>query len=63
MKSINISSTYDWAMNYLAYCVKNGCLDESEIVGLSEKEIIDLANCLEAKADMAYDAWKDEQPN
>ena len=45
------------ALNYLNYCAKNGV--DVDIDGLSEKELIELADKMQGQADAAYDAYKE----
>ena len=59
MKPLAISNTYDWAIQYLNYCVKEGALDPEELENLDEKATIDLANRLEALGDAWVDSWKE----
>jgi len=57
---MNISSTYDWAIEYLTYEINHGRLDESYILGKTDKEIVELANRFEAQAQAYYDNMKEE---
>ena len=55
-----VSSTYDWAIEYITYLVNKGILDAEDVKGLDQKRLIDLANKCESEALSYYENQKDE---
>jgi hypothetical protein len=49
------------ATSYLNYAIKNGYLDEEEIAGKSNKELIEMADKMEAEGDAAIDNQIEDQ--
>lgn len=60
MKPVTVSSTHDWAVDYLQWCVHEGLMEPDEIENLTHEQMIDLATTLEANAEANYDAQKEE---
>jgi hypothetical protein len=48
------------ALDYLDYCIGEGALDESEIEGKTDEELITMANEIADKADWYYESQKEE---
>lgn len=59
--------TIDETMNYFNYCVKNGCLDESDLIELTKnknnEELIKIAEKMDSIAQNNFDSWKENYEN
>jgi len=49
------------AKSYLGYCFKEGAIDISDIEGKSDKELIEMAEEMMAKADYLADLAKEDE--
>jgi hypothetical protein len=50
---------YEWAKDYLGYCVKEGALEPEELDGKNVKEMIALAHTLDDRANDQYESMKE----
>ena len=55
-----VSSTLEWAKDYIKFEIGEGRLNEDCIQGKTDKEIIDFANAMEARVQAEYDRQKEE---
>jgi hypothetical protein len=60
MKPTTVATTYDWAIEYLTYLIKEGFMDETDIKGMTKRQIIKLANECETAAQARADQAKEE---
>lgn len=57
-----VEDALDTAKHYLSECVEEGALDESDLEGKTDKELIEMADRLIALGDAAAEARKEEEP-
>lgn len=50
-----------WAKDFINFNIKAGVYDEEQFEGMKDYQLIEFVETEEARADMAYEAWKENK--